>query len=736
MNARVPNLSRRQFIVGTSAITTGLAIGLEFPGVIGTAHAQAADKASAPEIGVWVVIQPNDTVVIRVVRSEMGQGTITGLAQLVAEELECDWKKITIDYPTPGESLKRKGVWGSFSTGGSRGIRTSEDYVRKGGAAARIMLVQAAANQWGVPAVECLAVNSIITHQASGRSVSFGKVAAAAAKLPVPDAKGIELKDPKRWKVIGKPMDRLDSLADKVTGKQVYAIDLKMPGMLNATIKDSPVFGGKLKSFDASKVAGMKGVKKVVQVGDSAVAVIADTFWQAKTAMDRLPIVWDEGPNANVQQADILKRLEEGLKAEQTFVGNANGDYKKVAADSSKTIEAQFFYPFLNHAPMEPMNATAVWTPDSCRAWVPTQDGEASLAAVIAASGLTADKCDVIKVNLGGGFGRRGAFQDYTTQVVNIAKQIPGTPIKLIWTREEDMTQGRYHPIMMCKMSASFDSKKNLTGVHMRLSGQSILTSVRPAVVAQNKGMDPLVFQGVAKGGEHGISYDFPNLMIDHAMRNTHVPPGFWRGVNINQNAVFMECFMDELAEYAGVDPVEFRRKYSANYPRNLAVLNAVADRIGWTKPAPAGVFRGIAQQKSFGSFVAAACELSVTDGNKVKIHRIVAATDPGYAVNPAQIERQVSGSFVYGLSALFEEECTVKNGRIEQTNFDTFGSIRLKQMPKVETIIIQGGGKEWGGIGEPTISVAAPAVLNAFYRATGKRIRTVPLKNSGITLV
>ena len=736
MNARVPNLSRRQFIVGTSAITTGLAIGLEFPNVIGTAHAQTADKASAPEIGVWVVIQPNDTVVIRVVRSEMGQGTITGLAQLVAEELECDWKKITIDYPTPGESLKRKGVWGSFSTGGSRGIRTSEDYVRKGGAAARIMLVQAAANQWGVSPAECLAVNSIITHQASGRSTSFGKVAAAAAKLPVPDAKGIELKDPKRWKVIGKPMDRLDSLADKVTGKQVYAIDLKMPGMLNATIKDSPVFGGKLKSFDASKVAGMKGVKKVVQVGDSAVAVIADTFWQAKTAMDRLPIVWDEGPNANVQQADILKRLEEGLKAEQTFVGNANGDYKKAAADSSKTIEAQFFYPFLNHAPLEPMNATAVWTPDSCRAWVPTQDGEASLAAVIAASGLTADKCDVIKVNLGGGFGRRGAFQDYTTQVVNIAKQMPGTPIKLIWTREEDMTQGRYHPIMMCKMSGTFDSKKNLTGLHMRLSGQSILAAVRPAVVAQNKGMDPLVFQGVAKGGEHGISYDFPNLTIDHAMRNTHVPPGFWRGVNINQNAVFMECFMDELAEYAGMDPVEFRRKYSANYPRNLAVLNAVADRIGWTKPAPAGVFRGIAHQKSFASFVAAACELSVTDGNKIKIHRIVAATDPGYAVNPAQIERQVSGSFVYGLSALFEEECTVKNGRIEQTNFDTFGSIRLKQMPPVETIIIQGGGKEWGGIGEPTISVAAPAVLNAYYKATGKRIRTVPLKNSGITLV
>jgi isoquinoline 1-oxidoreductase beta subunit len=682
------------------------------------------------------MVQPDDTVIIRVVRSEMGQGTITGLAQLVVEELECDWNKIKIDYPTPGESLKRKDVWGSFSTGGSRGIRTSEDYVRKGGAAARIMLIQAAASQWGVPASQCSASKGVITHTPSGKKISFGKVAQAASKLTVPDAKSIVLKDPKDWKVIGQRMNRIDHMADKVTGRQVYAIDLKMPGMLVATIKECPVFGGKLKSYDESKIAGLKGVKKVVRVGDTAVAVVADTFWQAKTAIDKLPLVWDEGQNASVQQSDILKRLEEGLGAEQAFTGNSNGDFKQAAATANKTIESKFFYPFLNHAPLEPMNATAVWTSDGCRAWVPTQDGQASLAAVIAASGLPADKCDVIKVNIGGGFGRRGAFQDYTTQVVNIAKQMPGTPIKLIWTREEDMTQGRYHPIMMCKMVGTFDGAKNLTGVHMRLSGQSILTSVRPAVVAQNKGMDPLVFQGVAKGGEHGISYDFPNLLIDHAMRNTHVPPGFWRGVNVNQNAVFMECFIDELAEYAGVDPVEFRRKYSANHPRNLAVLNAVAEKINWSKPAPAGVFRGIAQQHSFGSYVAAACELSVTDGSKIKIHRIVAATDPGYAVNPAQIERQVSGSFVYGLSALFEEECTVKNGRIEQTNFDTFGSIRLRQMPKVETIIIQGGGKEWGGVGEPTISVAAPAVLNAIYKATGKRLRTVPLKNSGITLV
>jgi isoquinoline 1-oxidoreductase beta subunit len=729
MNARVPNPSRRQFIVGSTAVSTGLAIGLQFPFI-----SSAQSVAATPEIGVWVVVKPDDTVVVRVVRSEMGQGTITGLAQMVAEELECDWKKVTTEYPTPGQSLARKRPWGDFSTGGSRGIRTSEQYVRKGGAAARMMLVQAAADEWKVPAAECVAAESVITHTPSGRKTTFGKVALAASKLPVPTE--ITLKDPKAWKIIGKSVQRIDTFQDKVTGKQVYGMDLTMPGMLVATIKESPVFGGKVKSFDAAKVSGMKGVKKVVQVGETAVAVVADTFWIAKTALDALPIVWDEGPNAKVSSASIAAMLKEGLTAEQAFVGNTRGDTKAAIASAAKKVESTYFYPFLNHAPMEPMNATAKWTPERCEAWVPTQDGEASLAAVIAASGLPGEKCEVYKINLGGGFGRRGAFQDYTTQAVNIAKQMPGTPIKLIWTREEDMTQGRYHPVMMCKLTGSFDANKNLTGVHMRLSGQSILAAVRPAVVAQQKGRDPLVFQGVFDGGEHGFGYEFPNQLMDHAMRNTHVPPGFWRGVNVNQNAIFIECFMDELAESAGVDAVEFRRKFMAKFPRNLAVLNAVADGIGWAKPAPKGVFRGVAQMTAFGSYVAAAAELSVTDGNKVKIHRIVAATDCGYAVNPAQIERQVSGSFVYGLSALFEEECTIKDGRVEQKNFDTFGSIRLAQMPKVETIIIQGGGKAWGGIGEPTICVAAPAVLNAIYRATGKRLRDVPLKKSGFVLV
>ena len=733
------NTSRRHFVIGSSAIAAGLAIGFDLP-IISSANAAmgtgttAMDPLIKPEIGIWVVVKPNDDVVVRIVRSEMGQGTITGLAQMVAEELQCNWNKVSYSYPSPAENLKRDKAWGSYSTGGSRGIRTSEQYVRKGGAAARMMLVQAAANQWNVPVAECVAKDSVITHTPSGRKTTFGKVSVAASQLEVP--KDVPLKDPKDWQLIGKSVNRIDGMADKVTGKQIYAIDLKFPGMLNATIKESPVFGGKVKSFDAAKAQSMKGVKKVVQVGDTAVAVIADTFWQAKTALDQVNIVWDSGSNVNVSSETIKKMLEEGLNANDTFVHNTNGDVKAALASASKTIEATYFYPYLNHATLEPQTATAKWTPDSCEAWVPTQDGEASLAAVIAASGLPAEKCNAYKVNLGGGFGRRGAFQDYTTQAVNIAKQMPGTHVKLIWTREEDMTQGRYHPVMMCKMTAAIDDKKNVTGINMRLSGQSILSAVRPAVVAANKGKDPVVFQGLEASGEHGITYSFPNLTVDHAMRNTHVPPGFWRGVNINQNAIFIETFMDELAETTGMDSVEFRRKHMEKYPRAIAVLNAVADGIGWTKPAAPGVFRGVAQMRSFGSYVAAACELSVTNGTDVEIHRIVAATDPGYAVNPAQIARQVSGSFLYGLSALFEEEITIDKGAVVQKNFDTFNSIRLYQMPKVETIIIEGGGKDWGGVGEPTIAVAAPAVLNAIYRATGKRLRTVPLKNSGMKLV
>ena len=720
----MPALNRRAFVLGTAAVGTGLALGLDIP-FGGPAVVRAAD--GSPEVNAWVVIQPDDRVVIRIARSEMGQGTLTGLAQLVAEELECDWSKVSTEFPTPGQSVARNRAWGDFSTGGSHGIRSSQEYVRKGGATARMMLIQAAANDWKVPVSECTAANSIITHTPSGKTTTYGKVAEAAAKLEPPA--DVKLKEPKDWKLVGKGVKRLDT-PDKTTGATIYGIDVKLPGMLNAAIKDCPVTGGKLKSYDEAKIANMKGVKKLVRVGDSAVAVIADTWWHAKTALDALPIVWDEGENAKVTSASIAKWLEEGLDSGPAFVGNENGDAKAALANAVKKVEAVYNYPYQNHATMEPMNATALYTADKCEVWCGTQNGEAVFAAVLEASGLPANKCDVHKQMVGSGFGRRGQT-DYVRQAVEIARQMPGTPIKLIWSREEDMTHGRYHPITQCKMVGGFDADNNLTALHMRISGQSILFSLRPEAMVNGK--DPSTFAGLNPNGEAAFGYSVPNLLIEHSMRNPHIIPGFWRGVNVNHNAIYVECFMDELAQAAGQDPLEFRRKLMARNPKNLAVLNAVAEKIGWGKPAPQGVYRGLAQLHAYASYVAGAAEISVSDGNKIKVHRIVAATDPGYVVNPAQIERQIAGSFVYGLTGLFYGGCTVKDGRIEQTNFDTYNSMRIAEMPKVESVIMPSGGF-WGGVGEPTIGVAAPAVLNAYFAATGKRIRSVPLRDQNIT--
>jgi isoquinoline 1-oxidoreductase beta subunit len=718
-------LSRRGFLGATAS--TGLVVAFHIP-FAGSAMAQDARPA---EVNAWVVVKPDDSIIVRIARSEMGQGTLTGLAQLVVEELDGNWAKVTTEYPTPGQNLARARVWGNFSTGGSRGIRESQDYVRKGGAAARMMLVQAAADEWKVPVSECAAASSVITHTPSGRKTSYGKVAVAAAKVTPPTA--IALKEPKDWKLTGKRLARLDTV-DKTTGKQMYASDLVLPGMLNAAIKDCPVFGGKLKSFDAPTIEKRPGVKKVVRVGDSAVAVVADTWWRAKTALDALPIVWDNGPNESVSSASIAAILKAGLDAPQAVSGNENGDAKAAIAASPRKLEAVYSYPYQNHATMETMNATAKWTPTRCEVWCPTQNGEAALAACAEASGLPAAQCDVYKMLLGGGFGRRG-MTDYVRQAVAIAKEMPGTPIKMIWSREEDMLHGRYHPITQCKMTAGLDAQGNITGLHMRISGQSILAGVAPQNVVN--GRDPVVFQGLnASGVESPIGYSFPNLLIDHAMRNPHVPPGFWRGVNLNQNAIYLESFIDEIAAATQQDPLALRRKLMANHPKHLAVLNAAAERAGWGKPAPdvngQKFLRGLAQTMGFGSYVAACAEVSVSNDGVLKVHRIVAATDCGYAVNPQQIEAQVEGSFVYGLSAALYGECTVKDGRIEQENFNTYPVMKLAEMPKVETVIVASGGF-WGGVGEPTIAVAAPAVLNAIFAATGRRIRDLPLKNQNL---
>ncbi|MCE3273732.1 MAG: xanthine dehydrogenase family protein molybdopterin-binding subunit [Ramlibacter sp.] len=513
MSSDAPTLDRRGFLkAGASA---GLVVGFHVPFAGG-----AAAQGAAPEVNAWVLVQPDDTVVIRIARSEMGQGTLTGLAQLVAEELEANWAKVTTEYPTPGQNLARKRVWGNFSTGGSRGIRESHDYVRKGGATARLMLMQAAANEWKVPVAQVRAADSVVTHVPSGRKLSYGQLAAAAAKLEPPT--DVPLKDPKDWKLAGKRLARLDTV-DKVTGKQVYGADFTLPGMLHAAIKDCPVFGGKVKSVDAAAIQNRPGVKKVVRVGDSAVAVVADTWWRAKTALDALPIEWDFGPNVKESSATTAAMLKGGLDASDAVVGNQNGDARAALAAAARVVEAVYSYPHQNHATMEPMSATARYTPQRCEVWTPTQNGEAALAAASEASGLPAAQCEVYKQMLGGGFGRRGAVHDWVRQAVEIAKQVPGTPVKLLWSREEDMLHGRFHPVTQCKLRAGLDAQGNVTALHMRISGQSILAGVFPQNI--RNGLDPVVFQGLnAPGPEASIGYSFPNLLVDHAMRNPPVP--------------------------------------------------------------------------------------------------------------------------------------------------------------------------------------------------------------------
>jgi isoquinoline 1-oxidoreductase beta subunit len=714
-------VSRRGFLHATSAVAGGLIVGFHVPGL-------ARDEAATPELNAWVQVLPDETVVIRIARSEMGQGTLTGLAQLVAEELECDWARVKTEYPTPGQNLARNRAWGSMSTGGSRGVRESHEYVRKGGALARAMLIQAAANQWDVPVVSCSTALGWVQHAATGRKLSYGQLTAEAAKLAAPA--DIQLKDAKDWQLAGRPMKRLDT-RPKLDGSLVYGMDLQLPGMLNAAIKDCPVFGGKLKSFDATEVEKRPGVKKVVKVGDSAVAVVADTWWRAKTALDALNIVWDEGPHATQSSADTAATLKAGLDAADAAVGSSQGDAKAALAAAARKVEAVYSYPHQNHATMEVMNATAKWTPERCEVWTPTQNGEAALAAASESSGLPPSACEVYKLHLGGGFGRRGAVHDWVRQAVAIAKELPGTPVKLIWSREEDMTHGRYHPVTQCKLTAGLDAAGKLTALHMRISGQSILAGIFPQNIRDGK--DPVVFQGLNAGGAEGaLGYAVPHLLIDHAMRNPAVPPGFWRGVNLNQNAVYLECFLDEVAHAAKRDPLELRRELLAQSPKHLAVLNAVAAKAGWGRPRTKGRALGLAQIMGFGSYVAACAEVSVNKKGELKIHRIVAATDPGHAVNPQQIAAQVEGSFVYGLSAALFGEITVKDGRVEQQNFDTYPVMRMEHMPAVETICMPSGGF-WGGVGEPTIAVAAPAVLNAIFAATGKRVRELPLRKQSL---
>ncbi len=719
-------LSRRAFVLSSAAAGTGLALGFHFP-----AGAQSAG-ADTPEVNAWVVVQTDETCIIRVARAEMGQGTHTGLAQLVAEELDCDWSRVKVQMVSAGQNLARKRVWRDMSTGGSRGIRGSQNYMRQGGAAARTVLLQAAANQWGVAVSEVTVSKGVITHTGTGRKLTYGKVASAAAKLTAPDPKTLVLRDPRQWKIAGKPLKRVDT-ALKVMGKQNYAIDTRLPGMVYAAIQASPVFGGKLVSFDASKLKGRKGIQGVYKVDDNAVAVVADNWWRAKMALQDLPIVWNEGANGQESSATIDARLKEGLTSTNNVFADIDvGNAPQVIAGAAKRVEAVYSTPFVTHACMEPMNCTALITDYRAEVWVASQNAEASMAALSTASGLPLDKCEVHNHTLGGGFGRRGGTQDFVRQATLLGRQMKGVPVKMVWSREEDMAQDYFRPIGLCKLEAGLDAQGNLLGLQLRVSGQSINAYLSPQNIKDGKDLRQL--QGLtAAPSDAQLGYTIPSLRTEYAMRNTHVPVGAWRGVNTNQNGLYLECFMEEVAAAAGRDPLEFRRVLMQKHPKHLAVLNAAADKAGWGKPLPAGVHRGIAQFMGYGSYTAAVAEVSVK-GDEVKVLRLVLSTNCGHAVNPDQIAAQVEGSVAYAFDTL-QSQSSVANGRMVNTNFDSYPIARLRQLPRIETVIAPTF-DFWGGVGEPTICVVAPAILNAIFAATGKPMRNLPLKNHGLRIV
>jgi isoquinoline 1-oxidoreductase subunit beta len=712
--SRGPHIDRRSFLAGIAATGGALTLGFDIPFGARPVHA----SNSAPEITAWIVIEPDDTVIIRVAKSEMGQGGFTALPMLVAEELECDWSKVKAEFAPPHENRRRNRVWGNMSTGASRSISASQNDLRRAGAIAREMLIAAAAARWNAPASECLAANSVITHVPSGRTVTFGGIAAAAAEVKPPTK--VALKDPKDWKLIGTRQRRLE-VADKVTGKPIYAIDVRLPDMLYAAIVQCPVFKGTLKAVDDSTVSRMNGIHRVVKQQDF-VAVVADSWWRAKKATEALLVTWDFGDDGAVSNDTIRASLHEGLCANDARAGRTDGDVGRALAQAAKRIEADYEAPFLAHATMEPQNCTAHVTADKVEVWAPTQDGETALVIAADAAGVPASKVVVHKMMLGCGFGRRGIFQEFVRQAVLIAKEV-GRPVKLVWTREEDTRHDFYRPVAAARMTAGLDADGTLSAWKIRTSGQSIIAAVSPRVM--RFGVDRNFLQGLLED----MPYDVPNYLVDFAMRNTHVPVGVWRSVNHSQNAFFKECFIDELAHAAGADPYAFRRKLLEKKPQQLAVLDAAAHNAGWGSPAEPGVFRGIAIHDSQSSICAQVVEASIAHDGQVRVHRVVSAIDAGHVVNPLTVEMQTESAVVYGLTAALYGEIGIKNGRVEQSNFHDYRMLRMAEMPQVETVIVPSGGF-WGGVGETPLPPLAPALCNAIFAATGKRVRSLPLKN------
>jgi len=719
-------LTRRGFLKVAAGAGGALLVGFYLPGCSrsdppaaraqdpqgsGTVRRDTGDQPDGYAPNAWIRVDPDNSVTLMVASSEMGQGVMTSIPMLIADEMNADWSKVRAEF-APVNKVYNNPLFGRQATGGSTAIRGYWHPVREAGAAARELLVAAAAQRWGVSADSCSSADGHVLHKARGKKVSYGELTTEAAKLPAP--KKVFLKDPDQFDLIGKPVARLDIPA-KVDGSARFGQDVKVPGMLIATVERCPVFGGKVKSFDAGKAKAVKGVKHVVQI-DSGIAVVADGFWPALQGRKALKVEWDEGPNAELSSAGIRKQFADavgsGVKARQ------DGDPAHTIQSASRTLDAVYEVPYLAHACMEPMNCTADVRSDHCEIWVPTQAQTATRSTAMKITGLAADKIKVHTTFLGGGFGRRSE-QDFVADAVSVSKRV-GAPVKVLWTRDDDTRHDFYRPSSYNHLSAALDdSGMPVAWIH-RIASPSILSRVAPGAV--KNGIDSSSVEGAKN-----LPYAIPNLLVTYAMVNPGVPVGFWRSVGSSQNIYITECFLDEVARAGGKDPYQLRRNLLANHPRHRAVLELAAEKAGWDTPPAAGTHRGIAVSKSFASYCAQVAEVSVDNG-KVRVHRVVCAIDCGTVVNPDTVRAQMESAIVYGLTAALMGDITIKNGRVQQANFDSYPVLRIEHMPKVDVYIVPSNDPP-GGVGEPGTPPIAPAVANAVFAATGKPMRKLPIR-------
>jgi isoquinoline 1-oxidoreductase subunit beta len=708
--------SRRDLLKAGLGAGGALFFAFGIPSIAKSLQMEASAAGTTPSFvpNAFIKIDPSGEITLTISQVEMGQGAYTSMSMLIAEELEVDLRQVKVAAAPANDKLYANPLLGFQNTGGSTSVRAFYKPLRLAGATAREMLIAAAANTWGVDAASCRAEKGRVVHQATNRSLSYGQLAEAAASIPVPT--DVKIKAPKDFKLIGTAAKRLD-IAEKTNGRAMFGIDVRLPGMKIATVAACPVFGGRLKSVDGNDAKAIKGVRQIVQL-DNAVAVIADHMGAARKGLAALKIEWDEGENARISNAEIVKQMAVAAQNPGVVARN-DGDFHGALARSSKTVEAIYELPFLAHAAMEPINCTVHVRPNGCDVWVGTQVMTRAQAAAAQAAGLPLDKVVVHNHYLGGGFGRRLEVESIT-QAVLIAKQVDG-PVKIVWTREEDIQHDIYRPYYYDRLRAGLDASGKPIAFEHRVTGSSIAARWLPAMY--KNGLDPDAVDGAA-----GI-YDFANVYVDYVR---HEPPrGFtttwWRGVGVTHNAFMVECFLDELATAAGKDPLEYRRSLLANAPRARAVLDAAAEKAGWGTPLPAGSGRGIALLHGFGTYLAQVAEVTVAPDGKVRINRVVCAVDAGIIVNPDTVKAQIEGGIMFGLTAALYGQVTLKRGRVEQSNFDSYQMLRIDEAPAVEVHIVESK-EEPGGIGEPGTSGIAPAVANAIFAATGKRLRKLPI--------